>query len=80
MLVILRKHLCVCVAKMSNKIVPTSDSTHRESLQIHRNLISKQNKDIFKQNKEIFLGKLRSKQNRALICNTLEMNNIKCDC
>ena len=73
MLVILRKHLCVCVAKMSNKIVPTSDSTHRESLQIHRNLISKQNK-------EIFLGKLRSKQNRAIICNTLEMNNIKCDC
>ena len=73
MLVILIKHLCVCVAKPSNKIVPTSDSIHRESLQIHRNLRSKQNK-------EIFPGKLRLKQNRVVICNALEMNNIKCDC
>ena len=73
MLVILRKHFCVCVAKLSNKIVPTSDSTHGESLQIHRNLRSKQNK-------EIFPGKIKSKQNRAVICNALEMNNIKCDC
>ena len=80
MLVILRKHFCVCVAKLSNKIVPTSDSTHWGSLQIHRNLRSKQNKEIFKQNKEIFPGKLRSKQNKAIICNALEMNNIKFDC
>ena len=80
MLVILRKNLFLCVAKMNKKIVPTSDSTHRESLQIHRNFRSKQNKEIFKQNKEIFPGKLISKQNRVVICNALEMNNIKCDC
>ena len=73
MLVILRKHFCVCFAKLSNKIVPTSDSTHRESMQIHRNLRSKQNKEIFPR-------KLRSKQNRAVICNAKEMSNIKCDC
>ena len=73
MLVILRKHFSVCATKLSNKIVPTSDSTHRESLQLHRNLRSKQNK-------EIFPGNLKSKQNRVIICNALEMNTIKCDC
>ena len=67
MLVILRKHFYVCVAKLSNKIVPTSDSTHRESLQIHQNLRSKQNKEIFKQNKEIsWKAQIKTKQTHHL--------------